>query len=189
MKSCVLTPSTCASSPDISLCSVCHHVSFQLSFICLGYRNAGADNLWYWHLFLSCYRAEGDWNNQHRMENVKVFCPDHLQDFFLCFTKFFQYLCFILLRVCGFAQSDQYICLLKHTLFYITACMMLSSAFPLLVYCSKNACTYITKPCIFKKGWICIETRQRRCVESVYEESPHKLSFDTNCLTPPPPGT
>jgi len=45
MKSCILTPSTSASSPDILLCSVCPSISFQLSFICLGYGNAGADNL------------------------------------------------------------------------------------------------------------------------------------------------
>jgi hypothetical protein len=59
--------------------------------------------------------------------------------------------------------------------------MMLSSAFPPLVYCSKNACTYITNPCILKKVdfALSIETRERTCVESVYEESPHKLSFDT----------
>jgi len=85
------------------------------------------------------------------MENLKLFCPDYLQDFFLSFTKFFQYWRFILLSVHGFAQSDQYIRLLKHTLFYITACMMLSSAFQLLVYCSKNVYIYVTNPCVLKK--------------------------------------
>jgi hypothetical protein len=97
----------------------------------------------------------------------------------ICKTWFFALLNFFNTGASYCSVCVDWHSLLKYTLFYIATCMMLSSAFPLLAYCSKNACTYITNPCILKKVWLCIETRQRRCVESVYEERPHRLSFDT----------
>jgi len=102
-----------------------------------------------------------------------MFCPDYLQDSFLYFTTFFQYWCFILLSVCGLAQSAKVHSFLHHSMHDAVICLHTTGIL-------QQECMYlITNPCILKKGWLCIETKQRRCVESVYDESPHKLSFDT----------